>query len=78
MAGIAQQGCNPIGPPPHAQQEGQGQGRDQRKGSGEHRIGLVVPLVGKPEEGGFHAKGEHHQHQCRVGIQIGDHAIAAL
>ena len=33
-------------------------------------------LVDKTEESGFHAEGENHEQQGRVGIHVGDHTVA--
>ena len=49
----------------------------RQRRSGEHRLGTVLVLVGEIEEGRLHAEGENHQHERRVGIQFGHHAIAS-
>ena len=44
---------------------------------GEHRVGLLILLVGKTEQRGFHTKRQEDQHQCRVGIDVHAHTIIA-
>ena len=40
-------------------------------------VGVFVRLVGEPEVGGLHSEGEQHEHQCRIGVHVGDDAVAA-
>ena len=34
-------------------------------------------VIGKTEQGGFHAKRQQHQYQRHIGIDIGTHTIVA-
>ena len=34
-------------------------------------------FIGESEIGGLHTKRQQHQHQCHVGIDIGDDAVAS-
>ena len=67
-----------------ARQEGEYQQHKQQRGAchcHERRaidgLGILLALVGKAEEGRLHTVGEDDEQQCRVGIHVGDDAIAA-
>ena len=37
---------------------------------------VLAFLIGKAEEGSFHAEGEYHQYQCYIGVEVCHNAIA--
>ena len=62
---------------PHYQHEYPAYCTDCAEGCSEGISFAHLGFIGKVEVGGFHAKGEQHQQESGVGVDIGYYAIAA-
>ena len=77
VAAVVEQVGDGGGEQEDGQQEECGRGAHHHGGGREDTLALLFVLVGEVEKGGFHAKGEQHQEQGSVGVDIGNDSVAA-
>ena len=77
MLGIPQAVADRCDKAEDEQQEHQRQRPNHSHHRREDRVGLMALIIGKAKQRSFHAKGEKHQDECRIGIDIRAHTIVA-